>query len=240
MPDWQIKLWNTSNFNVDSVPFVRDAVKARKWAFACDYIRVYALYNEGGVYLDSDVLVRKNLDFTLGNRAFSAIESYPDLVRKIKEENLVDDKGNKRDPDLKIHGIQIQAAIMGGEKHHPFFKDCMDYYESRDFVVGEDGIPSEENISPIVFAGIAEKYGFKYQDQEQDLQEGIKLYSADIFCPQPYLMKPQAAAVHCCNASWRRTLSRKDRIIFALKNSVKATLNRLGLRTEKEIDRIRG
>ena len=129
MPDWQIKLWNTSNFNVNSVPFVRDAVKARKWAFACDYIRVYALYNEGGVYLDSDVLVRKNLDFTLGNRAFSAIESYPDLVRKIKEENLVDDKGNKRDPDLKIHGIQIQAAIMGGEKHHPFFKDCMDYYE---------------------------------------------------------------------------------------------------------------
>ena len=62
----------------------------RKWAFACDYIRVYALYTEGGIYLDSDVFVRNSLDFCLANRAFSAVECYPDLVEKIYAEGSVD------------------------------------------------------------------------------------------------------------------------------------------------------
>ena len=45
------------NFDVDSVAFVKEACNLKKWAFACDYIRAYALYHEGGIYLDSDVRV---------------------------------------------------------------------------------------------------------------------------------------------------------------------------------------
>ena len=60
MPDYEWKLWSLENFDLASAPqFVRDAVKARKWAFAADYIRMYALYTEGGFYLDSDVKVLK-------------------------------------------------------------------------------------------------------------------------------------------------------------------------------------
>lgn len=239
MPDWNIKLWNMENFDVQSVPFVSEAVTARKWAFAADYIRVYALYTEGGVYLDSDVLVRKPMDFVLSNRAFSAIESYPQLVEKIKAEDLVDEAGNKRDPDAKIHGIQIQAAILGAEKGHPFFKDCLEYYQSHHFSVEPDGIPHEDKISPIVLAGIAEKYGFKYLDREQMLDEGFKLYPADLFCPQPYLMKPQAVAVHCCNASWRAARHPALHFLSNIKIYIKRLLNNLGLRKEKNIDKIR-
>lgn len=63
MPDCQIKKWDRSNFDIDRIPYVAEAVRMRKWAFACDYIRVYALYTEGGIYLDSDVFLRRSLDF---------------------------------------------------------------------------------------------------------------------------------------------------------------------------------
>ena len=63
MPDYERKLWSLDNFDITSAPqFVRDAVAARKWAFAADYIRMYALHTEGGFYLDSDVVTLKRFD----------------------------------------------------------------------------------------------------------------------------------------------------------------------------------
>ena len=61
MPDYQIIKWDTHRFDVHKSRWVEDAVKYRKWAFAADYIRAYALYHEGGFYLDSDVFVNKEL-----------------------------------------------------------------------------------------------------------------------------------------------------------------------------------
>lgn len=239
MPDWNIKHWGMDEFDVQSVPFVAEAVAARKWAFAADYIRAYALYTEGGVYLDSDVFVRKGMDFVLENRAFSAVEFFPHLAEKVWEEGLVSMEGEKLVPSAKIHGIQIQAAILGAEKGHPFFKECLDYYNTRHFSAGENGIPTEDQISPIVMAGIAEKYGFKYVDAEQDLAEGFKLYPSSVFCSQPYLMKPGAVAVHCCNASWREVQTPFRNFINNFKIVMKRFLVRTGLRKEKAIDVLR-
>ena len=54
--------WDARSFDVDSVPFVKEACSVKKWAFASDYIRLHALYEEGGIYLDTDVYVRKRFD----------------------------------------------------------------------------------------------------------------------------------------------------------------------------------
>ena len=54
-PDFVIKRWDESNFDVESVPFVKEAYAAGKWAFVSDYVRAYALYEEGGLYVDTDV-----------------------------------------------------------------------------------------------------------------------------------------------------------------------------------------
>lgn len=239
MPDWELRLWDMERFDVNSVPFVAEAVAAKKWAFAADYIRVYALYTEGGVYLDSDVLVRKSMDFVLNNRAFSAVEYFPQLAEVVQESGLVDSEGNKLDPEARIHGIQVQAAILGAEKGHPFFKECLEYYQSLHFSTESNGIPREDQISPIVMAGIAEKYGFKYLDQEQDLAEGFKLYPSCLFTSQPYLMKPEAVAVHCCNSSWRIVQNPLVHRIENCKTRIKSLLTRLGLRREKAIEKIR-
>lgn len=239
MPDWELRLWDMNRFDIHSVSFVTEAVAARKWAFAADYIRIFALYTEGGVYLDSDVLVRKPMDFVLQNRAFSAIEFFPQHAREAMDAGLIDTEGNKLVKDAHIHGIQIQAAILGAEKGHPFFKECLDHYNTRSFTADSNGIPQEDQISPIVLAGIAENYGFKYLDKEQDLAEGLKLYPSALFSSQPYLMKPEAVAVHCCNASWRIVHNPISHLISNLKIRVKSLLAGLGLRREKAIDKIR-
>ena len=74
MPDFQIICWTTENFDINSNTFVREAVACKKWAFASDYIRLYALYHYGGIYIDSDVFVFKSFEPFLANRAFSSVE----------------------------------------------------------------------------------------------------------------------------------------------------------------------
>lgn len=110
LPDYELRLWSKDNFDIDSVPWVRDAYNARKYAFAADYIRFWAVYTYGGIYLDSDVLVKKPFDDLL------------DLPYFIGSEGL----GN------------IEAAIFGAPKGAEWLKPCIDFYVDRPFYK-EDG-----------------------------------------------------------------------------------------------------
>ena len=62
LPDYEIMLWDTQRFDMNSSQWVRQAFECKKYAFAADYIRFYALYHHGGIYLDSDVEVLKSFD----------------------------------------------------------------------------------------------------------------------------------------------------------------------------------
>ncbi|MCR5146600.1 MAG: glycosyl transferase [Clostridia bacterium] len=101
---YEIKEWNESNFDINSHPFVKAAYEQKKWAFVSDYIRAYAVYTEGGIYMDTDVLVLKSLDGLLNNKAFVGFE----------------------DKDLPF------SAVFGAEKNHPFVKKIMDSYEDKE------------------------------------------------------------------------------------------------------------
>lgn len=65
-PDYEIKEWNESNFDVKQNQYCREAYEAKKWAFVSDYVRLKVLYDYGGVYMDTDVEVCKPLDHSLG------------------------------------------------------------------------------------------------------------------------------------------------------------------------------
>lgn len=201
LPDYEIKLWNMSNFDVNSVPYVSDAVKARKWAFACDYIRAYALYTEGGIYMDSDIFVRKNFDFVLNNRAFSAMEIHHDDYQQALSKGYIDPNGNKRNDVRYIHGSQIQAAILGSEKGHPFFRDVLDYYETHSFIK-KDGSIDTEMIAPFIYANQAIKYGFRFIESEQKLAEGFMVYGVELCAPVINEANKNSFTVHCCKHSW--------------------------------------
>lgn len=102
--DFEIIEWNESNFNINSNLYTKSAYEAKKWAFASDYIRLYALYTMGGIYLDTDVIAVDNIDDMLDNKAFIGFEN----------EKFV------------------SAAIMGAEKEHPFIKQLIEHYDKID------------------------------------------------------------------------------------------------------------
>ncbi len=99
--DFEFIEWNEKNFDIDCNLYVRSAYESGKWAFVSDYIRLYALYTMGGIYLDTDVIAVDNIDNILNDKAFIGFEN---------EE-------------------YVSAAIIGAETGHPFIKHLMNFYE---------------------------------------------------------------------------------------------------------------
>lgn len=104
LPDYEIVEWNETNFNIDSNIFTKEAYSKKKWAFVSDYVRAYALYNFGGVYLDTDVEIRHSLDFFLQHDAFTGFEEV---------------------------GFPF-TALWGARKEHNWPKKIIDYYDAVD------------------------------------------------------------------------------------------------------------
>lgn len=71
-PDYQLIEWNESNFDINCNPYVKAAYEDKKWAFVSDYARLYIVYNQGGVYLDTDVLLHNGIDELLKNSCWMA------------------------------------------------------------------------------------------------------------------------------------------------------------------------
>lgn len=104
LKNYEIIEWNEENFDINSHPFVKAAYDAKKWAFVSDYVRAWAIYTYGGIYLDTDVFVIDYLDDLLNNKAFVGYEQ----------------------PEYPF------TAVFGAEKGHPFVKDMLDYYDNLD------------------------------------------------------------------------------------------------------------
>jgi hypothetical protein len=203
LPEYRLVLWDMNRFDVDSAPFVKEACSAKKWAFASDYIRLYALYTEGGVYFDTDVFVKKSFDRFLGDGFFTGVEYHAKLAEKGR--HLLNGDGSLKNPgneEIYSHGIQIQAAIMGGAGGHPFPKACMDWYDGKHFSVGA-WAASDKLISPYVYAHVALKYGFRYKNELQKLEHGMTVYPNTVFAGNLTQSGEETCAVHCCDGAWR-------------------------------------
>lgn len=176
MPDYTIKCWDSNSFDFNSVPFVQQAYRAKKWAFVADYIRLYALYTEGGIYLDSDVKVFRPFDPFLNNQFFIGTEPLPE------------------------NHFELESAIMGSVAGHPYVKKCLDYYEKIQFL-DEQGRRIASSC-PKIMSQILEQYGYQRVDQEQKLSEGIHIYSRKYF-GHLFGTKPgELYAIHYFNGSW--------------------------------------
>lgn len=198
MPDYKIRCWDSNSFDFDSVPFVRDAMAAKKYAFAADYVRLYALYTEGGIYLDSDVLVKKSFDQFLDNEFFCGTEAY-----------LIDNQPHYR----------MEAAIMGATKNNPFVNECISFYHNATFSLSRI---SSDFVMPAVISKHAEKYGYRYINQQQFLF-GITIYPTSVFTntliPDTYTQQ-SAYAIHQNAGSWIEYPDRGRFFKFCKKNGL--------------------
>lgn len=157
LQDYQIIEWNEDNFDIHENKYVEQAYKAKKWAFVSDYIRAKAVYEMGGIYLDTDVLVLDNLESLLNNRAFVGFE-------------------NPANPF---------TAVFGAEKHHPLLKDMLAYYDDRNFAFDHnDQLAGVNTVS--VSDILKTKYQAQPNNKEQVLSSGIHVYPDGILCnPSP-------------------------------------------------------
>ncbi len=73
-PDYELIEWNEDNFDLDCSPYVRQAYEAKKWAFVTDFARLWIVYEQGGIYLDTDVELLRPLDGLLKHSAFFGLE----------------------------------------------------------------------------------------------------------------------------------------------------------------------
>ena len=74
LPDYEIKEWNESNFDVNAIPYTAQAYAAKKYAFVSDYARFSILYDNGGLYFDTDVEVIRPMDDIIENGPFMGFE----------------------------------------------------------------------------------------------------------------------------------------------------------------------
>lgn len=208
MPDYELKLWSTRNFDIEgSVPYVKEAFAQRKWAFVADYIRLYALYTDGGIYLDSDVKVLKRFDDFLQHPFFTSLEYHPFMIERDQSLKDLDAEGH-RIVDHYISGIELQAAVMGAEKGNPFVKQVLDWYQDKHFLK-PDGTMGLDVIAPQIFARVAEQYGFVYKDMDQRLANGMMIYRSEIFAGNRREVTPASYAIHYCENSWNKRTFRE-------------------------------
>lgn len=137
LPEYEIKCWNEETFDINSIQYVKDAYENRKYAFVTDYVRLYVLYNYGGVYLDTDVEVVKPLDRFLNDEAFSGFE--------------------KKDG--------VPTGIMAAEKGNSVILALLNDYNSMSFINSDGSLNLTTNVITITnyFVANGIKLNGKYQ-----------------------------------------------------------------------------
>lgn len=202
LPGWELVCWDMSRFDIESVPYVHQACQHRKWAFAADYIRLHALAEFGGLYLDSDVSLHGDLSPMLQHRCVIPVEYHQDIFESTEADKLLDSNGKPLQFGKGVPGVGLQAALMASEPGHPFIKDCLAWYENRSFVVKDAQIQQQE-IAPTIYARVAEDYGFLYKNENQYLREDFFVPSNHYFAGTKNAKTPHSLAVHNCAGSWR-------------------------------------
>lgn len=160
LPDYEFILWDTNRFKLESNTWVQQAFETKKYAFAADYIRLYAVYNYGGIYLDTDVEVVKSFNDLLDRPYITGAEGL---------------------------GI-IEAGVFGAEKKNPWVKQCLDYYDGKSFI-NNDGTFNMLTLPRIMMAQISKIRTFiethpDKLDPSLQINNDDKLYmfTKDFFC----------------------------------------------------------
>lgn len=155
LPDYEIMEWNEENFDINSYIYAKQAYDAGKFAFVTDIVRLHAIYNYGGIYMDTDVEVLKSLDPLLVYEGFSGFE---------------DD-------------IHIPTGIMAGKKGNGWFREQLDYYKNKQFILENGNLDQTTNVE--IITNISKKdHGFIANGKFQVLKYGFTIFPKDYFCPK--------------------------------------------------------
>ena len=179
-PGYEIIRWDESNYDITKNRYMKEAYEAKKWGFVSDFARLDVIYEHGGIYLDTDVEIIRNIDDLLENKAFMGFEVGGKFVA----------------PGLGF-GAEPKTQLIG--------KMMMDLYSDRVFKVGENELDTTP-IPKLSTDYLMQKYGIKTNDEMQTI-EGVKIYPSEYFCPIDYstdtiTITANTYSIHHYHASW--------------------------------------
>lgn len=175
-PDYEIIRWDESNYDFTKNSYMKEAYKAKKWAFASDYARLDVIYKEGGIYLDTDVELLASLDKVLNDEMFTGFS------------------------------CNFQIGIGGGfgaVKGHRLIKALRDYYDNLSFYL-ENGELNMKTCY-VYHHPVFQSFGFNLEDQYQK-KDGMVLYPSEVLSPKMGLVSENytenTISVHHFDFSW--------------------------------------
>lgn len=189
-PDYKIVEWNERNFDVKMNPYIKEAYERGQWAFVADFARLLAVYEHGGVYLDTDVELIKNLDDVLGDKAFYCLA-----------DNTV-----------------ATGLGFGAIKKHPSVKQMLMQYDGIHFIDEKGRI--DTTPCPVRNTKALEEYvGQSVEFSKKTLVGDVCIYPDEYFSPLDYdthelNITDKTYAIHWYGESW---LSEKKKRAKALK-----------------------
>ncbi|MEH6954665.1 glycosyltransferase family 32 protein [Neobacillus drentensis] len=157
LPHYEILEWNEGNFNIELNSYVKEAYNAGKYAFVSDYVRVYALYNYGGIYLDTDVEVFKPFNDLLHHNSFWGFE----------QANF------------------IATSTIGAEKGNALIKEFLDSYYEKKFIRNDGTYNQLTNVA--IITKLLEDKGLKTNGQYQEINRLGVFYPQTYFSPYDYI-----------------------------------------------------
>lgn len=157
-PDYEIKEWNEDNFDVHAIPYTAQAYKHKKYAFVSDYARFKILYENGGIYFDTDVEVIKSMDDILTKGSFFGLENNRDCFACAPGLGFACNAGCSLLKEMLNIYANLHFEASNGELNK---KTIVEYFSE---------MLLNKGLQPK--AGIIEF-------------EGVYIYPPDYFCPKP-------------------------------------------------------
>lgn len=187
LPDYEIKEWNESNFDVRMVPYTAEAYAAKKYAFVSDFARFWILHREGGVYFDTDVEVIRSMEDILERGAFMGMEA---LVNENSKRHYVA-------PGLGI------ACERGNSLWNEIIMRYLAY---------EHFEPEKQGTVCHIVSDLLENAGFRL-DGSLCVRKNVTIYPADFFCPQAMMGAPihlteNTRSIHHFDCTWLPRITR--------------------------------
>jgi mannosyltransferase OCH1-like enzyme len=184
-PDYEICRWDESNYDVNCIPFSREAYSVGKFAYVSDYARLRILYEKGGVYFDTDVEVVASFDDILSRGGFMGFEK----------------NSNAAMGELLCVNPGLGFAVEAG---NPIIREALDFYESHHYIY-PDGHMEQITIVTIV-TDVLRRYGLSRSDVPTTIG-GITIYPWDYFCPVEFMsskleITDNTRSIHHYSASW--------------------------------------
>lgn len=189
LPGYQLRIWDENSFDVNSNHFTKEAWQMRKYAFVSDYVRLYALYNFGGIYMDTDVEVLKSLDDLLHLPGFSGFES----------------------------DREVPTGIMACEPHNEWAKEQLEWYSGKHFI-SDNGKPDLTSNVKII-SEIMASNGLLLNNSYQVYKGWLHIFPKDYFCPKSrtgiITITKNTYCIHHFAASWHPWYLKLEKFFYA-------------------------